>query len=123
MIFPEVRKKRDVQGQFNRRSIDWKVDLAALAGLFGSALTGLIAGPWGFAELFALRSVEFGFIDGIGGVVGGCEIAANGCFFRIAGKSSFGIFTGFRISASVAQLAEQRFCKPQVVGSSPSAGS
>ena len=25
--------------------------------------------------------------------------------------------------ASVAQLAEQRFCKPQVVGSSPSAGS
>ena len=26
-------------------------------------------------------------------------------------------------SASVAQLAEQRFCKPQVVGSSPSAGS
>ena len=28
-----------------------------------------------------------------------------------------------RILASVAQLAEQRFCKPQVVGSSPSAGS
>ncbi len=42
--------------------------------------------------------------------------------FRIAGVLSLGIFTGFRISASVAQLAEQRFCKPQVVGSNPSAG-
>ena len=51
------------------------------------------------------------------------EFASNGCVFRIAGRSSFGIFVGFRISASVAQLAEQRFCKPQVVGSSPSAGS
>ena len=51
------------------------------------------------------------------------EIAANGYLFRIAGNPTFGIFTGFRISASVAQLAEQRFCKPQVVGSSPSAGS
>ena len=54
---------------------------------------------------------------------GGDEIAANGYLFRIAGNPTFGIFTGFRISASVAQLAEQRFCKPQVVGSSPSAGS
>ena len=26
------------------------------------------------------------------------------------------------MDASVAQLGEQRFCKPQVVGSSPSAG-
>ena len=56
-------------------------------------------------------------------VHGGDEIAANGYLFRIAGNPTFGIFTGFRISASVAQLAEQRFCKPQVVGSSPSAGS
>lgn len=51
------------------------------------------------------------------------EFASNGYLFRIAGNPTFGIFTGFRISASVAQLAEQRFCKPQVVGSSPSAGS
>ncbi len=43
--------------------------------------------------------------------------------FRIAGENSLGIFTGFRFSASVAQLAEQRFCKPPVVGSNPSAGS
>ena len=32
-------------------------------------------------------------------------------------------FLVFQISASVAQLAEQRFCKPPVVGSNPSAGS
>jgi hypothetical protein len=44
--------------------------------------------------------------------------------FRIAGRLDLAIFTGFQpTSASVAQLGEQRFCKPQVVGSSPSAGS
>ena len=43
--------------------------------------------------------------------------------FRIAGGNDLAIFTGFRLHfASVAQLGEQRFCKPQVVGSNPSAG-
>ena len=44
---------------------------------------------------------------------------------RLACLAGFGTLTGFPSCtiASVAQLAEQRFCKPQVVGSSPSAGS
>ena len=44
---------------------------------------------------------------------------------RIAMRPCLDIVTGFpstfELIASVAQLAEQRFCKPQVVGSSPSA--
>lgn len=43
--------------------------------------------------------------------------------FRIAGNRVLDIFTGLKSCASIAQLGEQRFCKPQVVGSSPSAGS
>lgn len=40
--------------------------------------------------------------------------------FRFAFKRRADIFS--IDPASVAQLAEQRFCKPQVVGSSPTAG-
>lgn len=42
--------------------------------------------------------------------------------FRIAGQMDFDIFIRLQLSAGVAQLAEQLFCKQQVVGSSPSAG-
>ena len=43
--------------------------------------------------------------------------------FRIARPTEFDIFISLRISASVAQLAEQLICNQQVVGSTPSAGS
>ncbi len=42
--------------------------------------------------------------------------------FRIARQTDLDIFIRFRLWAGVAQLAEQLFCKQQVVGSSPSAG-
>jgi hypothetical protein len=41
---------------------------------------------------------------------------------RIAGQMDFDIFIPLQLCAGVAQLAEQLFCKQQVVGSSPSAG-
>lgn len=41
---------------------------------------------------------------------------------RIAGQKDFDIFIRLQLCAGVAQLAEQLFCKQQVVGSSPSAG-
>ncbi len=41
---------------------------------------------------------------------------------RIAGQLDFDIFIRLQLCAGVAQLAEQLFCKQQVVGSSPSAG-
>ena len=51
------------------------------------------------------------------------KISAQIFSIRIVTKMEVFIVTSFEKSASVAQLAEQLFCKQQVVGSSPSAGS
>ena len=56
------------------------------------------------------------------GVLGRANFRAG----RLARGSRFSIVTGFHgagLQAGVAQLAEQRFCKPQVVGSIPTASS
>lgn len=104
LILPEVRKKRDVEGQFNRKSLDWKVDFVAAQAPFDPAMFGLDAGPWGFVGLFAGSSREY---SRGAGIRAGAE--ARGAALKLRLMVAFFVLRAIRVSVYL-----QVFASPPV---------
>ena len=104
LILPEVQKKRDVEGSFNRKSLDWKVDFVAAHAPLGPARFGLDTGYWGFVGLFAgsLREYSHG-----AGIRAGAE--APGAALKLPLMVAFFVLRAIRVSVYL-----QVFASPPV---------